>query len=79
MAIRFPHIAMRNPNTAMDGLENGVCASLGPGALLASAVGLACVVALWFTTMLFFVRGFVDAASSAQLTTAESAYETVVQ
>ena len=70
---------MRNPNTATDGLENGVYAWFGPGALLASAAGLAFVVALWFTTMLFLVRGFVDAASSAQVMTAESGYATVVQ
>jgi integral membrane sensor domain MASE1 len=70
---------MRNPNTAMNGLENGVYAWFGPGALVASAVGLAFVVALWFTTMLFLVRGFVDAASSGPVTTAEAGYETVVQ
>jgi hypothetical protein len=70
---------MRNPITAMDGLENEVYAWFGPGALVASAVGLAFVVALWFTTMLFFVRGFVDGASSAQAMAAESGYETVVQ
>jgi len=63
----------------MDGVENGVYAWFGPGALVASAVGLAFVGALWFTTMLFFVRGFVDAASSAQVMTAEPGYETVVQ
>jgi uncharacterized membrane protein len=66
---------MRNPNNAMDGLENGVYAWFGPGALVASAVGLAFVVALWFTTMLFLVRGFVDAASSAQVMATESGYQ----
>jgi hypothetical protein len=62
----------------MEGLETGVYTWFGPGALMASAVGMAFVVALWFTTMLFFVRGFVDAASSAQVTAAESGFETLV-
>jgi len=72
---------MRNPATAMDGLEDSAYARFGPGAVVASAVGLAFVVALWFTTMLFLVRGFVDAASSAQVeaAAAELGYETIVQ
>jgi len=70
---------MSDASTAMNGLRNEVYAWFAPGALVASAVGLAFVVGLWFTTMLFFVRGFVDAASSAQAMEAESEYETVAR
>lgn len=70
---------MRNPNAAIDETETRVYALFGPGAMLASAVGLAFFVALWFTTMLLFVRGFVDGASAGQAMTAESGYETIVQ
>jgi len=65
---------MRNANTAVD----GTYAWFGMGAMLASAVGLAFVVALWFTSMLFFVRGFVDGATT-QAMTPEPGYEAVVQ
>ncbi len=66
---------MRNANTAMD----GTYALFGSGAMVVSAVGLAFVVALWFTSMMFFVRGFVDGATSTQAMMAEPGYETVVQ
>jgi hypothetical protein len=69
---------MSNTNTTTSGMEAGVYALFGPGALVASAVGLAFVVALWFTSMLFLVRGFVDGASSGQVT-ADSGYETVLE
>jgi hypothetical protein len=65
---------MRNTNTAM----NGTYVWFGSGAMVVSAVGLAFVVALWFTTMLFFVRGFVDGATT-QAMAAEPGYETLVQ
>jgi hypothetical protein len=70
---------MRNPNMATVGLENGIYAWFGPGVLMASAVAVAIVVALWFTSMLFLVRGFVDAASSAQVMTIESGHEMTEQ
>lgn len=62
---------MQNTNTETHAL-------FGPGALVVSALGLAFVVALWFTSMLFFMRGFVDGATT-QAMTAEPGYETVVQ
>jgi len=69
---------MRNTNNAMNGAESGVYAWFGSGTMVVSAVGLAFVVALWFTSMLFFVRGFVDGATT-QAMTAEPGYETVLQ
>lgn len=69
---------MRNANTAISGVEGGSYVCLGSGAVVVSALGLAFVVALWFTSMLFFVRGFVDGATT-QAMTAEPGYETVVQ
>jgi len=62
----------------MDGVQSGTYLWFGSGAMVVSAVGLAFVVALWFTTMLFFVRGIVDGATT-QAMTADDAYETVVQ
>jgi len=47
------------------------------GSLLALCLTLALGAALWFTGMLFLVRGLVDAASSPQMTTAEATSETV--
>jgi hypothetical protein len=49
------------------------------GSLLALCLTLALGAALWFTGMLFLVRGLVDAASSPQMTTAEATYEAVDQ
>jgi hypothetical protein len=65
---------MCNANTGMD----RTFAWFGSGAIVVSAIGLAFVVALWFTTMLFFVRGFVDGATT-QAMIAEPGYETIVQ
>jgi hypothetical protein len=70
---------MRNPNMAPVGWKNRVYAWFGPGVLMASAVALAFVVALWFTSMLFLVRGLLGAAGSAQVMTAESGQEMMVQ
>lgn len=70
---------MRNTNLGMTQLENGVFTWQESGALLVSAVGLAFVIALWFTSMLFLVRGVVDAATSAQVMNAESEYEGVAR
>jgi hypothetical protein len=69
---------MRNSNTAVNGAESGTYALFGSGAVVVSALGLAFVVALWFTSMLFFVRGFVDGATT-QAMNAEPGYETVLQ
>lgn len=69
---------MQNTNTATNGAASGTCALFGSGAMVVSAVGLAFVVALWFTTMLFFVRGLVDGAST-QAMTAEPGYEAILQ
>ena len=69
---------MRNTNTATNGPASGTYALVGSGAMVVSAIGLAFVVALWFTSMLFFVRGFVDGATT-QAMTAEPGYESVVQ
>lgn len=65
---------MCNKSTATD----GAYAWFGSGTMVVSAVGVAFVVALWFTSMLFFVRGFVG-ATSTQAMMAEPACETVVQ
>jgi hypothetical protein len=62
----------------MNGSESGTYALFGSAAMVVSALGLAFVVALWFTSMLFFVRGFVDGATT-QAMTAEPGYETVVE
>jgi len=69
---------MRNANTAISGVESGSYAWFGSGAMVVSALGLAFVVALWFTSMLFFMRGFVDGATT-QAMTAEPGYESVLQ
>jgi hypothetical protein len=69
---------MRNSNLGMAQLENGVFTWQGFGVLVASTVGLAFVIALWFTSMLFLVRGVVDAATSAPVIT-ESGYERVMR
>jgi Sec-independent protein secretion pathway component TatC len=69
---------MHNTNPGLTGAESRTYALFGSGAMVVSAVGLAFVVALWFTSMLFFVRGFVDGATT-QAMTAEPGYESVVQ
>jgi len=68
---------MHNPNIQLNETESGTLAWFGSGTV--SAVGLALVVALWFTSMLFFVRGFVEGATSTQAMSDEPAYEMVVQ
>jgi len=62
---------MRNGNTAASEVVSE------SGAMVVSAVGVAFFVALWFASMLFLVRGFVDGASTQAMTN-DSAYETVV-
>lgn len=69
---------MQSPNTAMNQVASETYAWFGSGALVASAVGLAFVVALWFTSMLFFMRGFVDGATT-QAMSAEPGYESVLR
>jgi len=55
---------MHNTNPGLTGAESRTYALFGSGAMVVSALGLAFVVALWFTSMLFFVRGFVDGATT---------------
>ena len=69
---------MRNANTAINAVGSGSYAWFGSGAMVVSALGLVFVVALWFTSMLFFMRGFVDGATT-QAITADAGYEAVVQ
>jgi len=48
----------------------------GRGGVVVSALGLAFMVALWFTSMLFIVRGFVDGVTAEQ-SASESGYESL--
>ena len=69
---------MQNANTATNRIASETYAWFGSGTMVLSALTLAFVVALWFTSMLFFMRGFVDGATT-QAMTAEPGYETVVR
>ena len=68
---------MRNVSAGMNDPESEVYAVFRTSRPVVSALGLAFVVALWFASMLFFVRGFVDGATSAQAIAAESGYDAV--
>ena len=62
---------MQNVNTAREAVSES-------GAMVISGVGVAFFVALWFASMLFLVRGFVDGATTQAMTN-DSAYETVLR
>jgi len=59
--------------------SEGIYAWCGTGALTVFVMGIALVVGLWFTSMLFLVRGLVDATSASQVMSADSGYERAVQ